>query len=251
MALFGRKQVHGLQPVQLNSVVEDASRMLSKLLGEDIELQLSLQKDLGLVEAHPCQLEQVLLNLSVNARDAMPDGGKLVIQTAAVSPEDAESGKFSAPSAREFVQLAVTDSGLGIPAEQLTRIFDPFFTTKPEGRGTGLGLAMVDAIIRQSRGFIRVDSELNRGTRFRIWLPVVTRSQPDTHHFPSSEPEVVAGSGTLLVVEEDNAVRAASAEFLSSIGYRVLCAANGREACMRERPTLGRSISWLPTSSCP
>jgi len=139
LLVFGRKQVQGLQPVELNSIIKDASQMLSKVLGEDIELQLSLQKDLGPVEADPGQLDQVLLNLTVNARDAMPDGGKLVIQTQTVSSDDPDIGKLPT-SMREFILLSVTDSGVGIPAEQLLRIFDPFFTTKAEGKGTGLGL---------------------------------------------------------------------------------------------------------------
>ena len=230
LLMFGRKQANGCQPVQLNSVVEDASRMLSKLLGEDIEVKLSLQDNLRLVEANPGQLQQVLVNLAVNARDAMPHGGKIVVQTQAVSPEDIDRLNLPMHSARGFVLLAVTDSGLGIQAEHLPRIFDPFFTTKPEGKGTGLGLAMVNNIIRQSRGFIRVDSEINRGTRFRIWLPVASQSKADSHYFPSSEPEFVPAAGTLLVVEDDDAVRAATAEFLSTIGYRVLSAANGEEA---------------------
>ena len=229
LLVFGRKQVQGLQPVELNSIIKDASQMLSKVLGEDIELQLSLQKDLGPVEADPGQLDQVLLNLTVNARDAMPDGGKLVIQTQTVSSDDPDIGKLPT-SMREFILLSVTDSGVGIPAEQLLRIFDPFFTTKAEGKGTGLGLATVDSIIRQSHGFIRVDSELNRGTRFRIWLPRASRSQTGTHSIPCSEPDAVGGSETVLVVEDDDGVRETTAEFLSSIGYRVLSAGNGPEA---------------------
>ena len=136
----------------------------------------------------------------------MPDGGKLVIQTQTVSSDDPAIGKLPT-SIREFVLLSVSDSGVGIPAEQLLQIFDPFFTTKPEGKGTGLGLATVDSIIRQSHGFIRVDSELNRGTRFKIWLPRASRSQSGTHSIPCSEPDAVGGSETVLVVEDDDGVR--------------------------------------------
>lgn len=181
------------------------------------------------MEADPGQLEQVLLNVTVKARDAMPDGGKLIIPTQTVSRNDFEIGKLPTSSTREFVLLSVTDSGVGIPAEQLLRIFDPFFATKPEDKVAGLGLATVDSIIRQRHGFIRVDSELDRGTRFRIWLQRASRSEREKHPSPS-EPEAVGGSETVLVVEDDNAVREATAEFLASIGYRVLSARNGTEA---------------------
>src|SRR5207302_5320755 len=133
-------------------------------------------------------------------------------------------------SISEFVLLSVSDSGVGIPAERLLRIFDPFFTTKAEDKGTGLGLATVDSIIRQSHGFIRVDSELGCGTRFRIWLQRASHSQPEKHPLPSPDQAGVGGSETVLVVEDDAAVAQATAEYLASMGYRVLSASNGTKA---------------------
>jgi two-component system cell cycle sensor histidine kinase/response regulator CckA len=224
----GRRQTRRPEQLSINSVVEEVSRMLTKLLGEDVELQLSLQEGLGAVTADSGQLEQVLLNLAVNARDAMPDGGKLVIQTTPVPVSESDLADVTPGKIHELVELAVCDSGHGIPEEQLSRIFDPFFTTKPEGQGTGLGLAIVDSIVRQNGGFIRVESSPDHGTTFRIYLPVA----PEQDRKPEllSFSEVVPGSGTVLVVEDDHSVLKATVEFLSSIGYYVLSAANGVEA---------------------
>jgi two-component system cell cycle sensor histidine kinase/response regulator CckA len=182
---FARKHVHSPGQFSINSVIEEVSGMLTNVLGEDIELELLLQKDVDSVTIDPSQLDQVLLHLALNARDAMPDGGKLVVRTQSVQVNESDSSNVNHEGIHELVEITVSDSGQLIPEDQLPRIFDPLFTTKPEGKGTGLGLTMVDGIIRQSGGFIRVESMLGRGTTFRIYLPVAS---PGVDRPPASFP---------------------------------------------------------------
>ena len=226
---FSRKQVMHTRPISVNTVVAGLEKMLRRLIGEDIELVISLGDLLHLVNADPGQLEQVIINLAVNARDAMHNGGKLRITTSnAVLPADSR-GKRAEPSANGHVMVEVKDNGVGMTREIQQRIFEPFFTTKEQGKGTGLGLATVYGIVTQSGGEVRLHSELNRGTTFRIFFPALAtavESVPavaETHNVPR-------GNETVLIVEDDAALRALAARVLESTGYKVLLARNGVEA---------------------
>jgi len=227
---FGRQQAQQLQLFSLNSVVEEACRMLPRVIGEDIEMRVELGQDLGRVRADSGQIEQVLLNLAINARDAMPQGGKLSIETRLSDERDAGFREHSKSPASGYVLLTVSDTGQGISDKNLPRIFEPFYTTKPVGSGTGLGLAMVYGIVRQSDGFISVHSEPGKGSTFKIYLPVAAPPVREIAAPAPPEKPVHGGSETLLVVEDEDAVRQSEVEFLSTIGYTVLSAANGKDA---------------------
>jgi two-component system cell cycle sensor histidine kinase/response regulator CckA len=227
---FGRKQVQALQFLDLNSIIQDISRMLPRLIGEDIELMVVASKKLGRVRADPVQVEQVLMNLAANARDAMPLGGKLVIETADVRLDESYVQRRSVVPPGNYVLLTVTDSGGGIAPQHLPHIFEPFYTTKAEGKGTGLGLATVYGIVKQSGGFVWVYSEPGLGTTFKIYLPCVRQ---ESHESLSPKPaEKPSGNGceTLLLVEDEATVRQATLEFLNLKGYIVLQAKNGEDA---------------------
>jgi len=226
---FGRKQMQTLQLLDLNSIIEEINKMLPRLIGEDIELEFVPGKKLGRVKADPVQIEQVLMNLAANARDAMPKGGRLVIETASVQLDDAYVQAHSIVPPGEYVLLTVTDSGEGISPEHLSHIFEPFYTTKEEGEGTGLGLATVYGIVKQNSGFIWVYSERGLGTTFKIYLP---RAR-DARVVPQLALPVegyLGGCETLLLAEDEPAVRQSTREFLSLNGYIVLEAKNGAEA---------------------
>ena len=227
---FGRKQVQCLQLLSLNSVVEEACSMLPCVIGEDVALRLELGKGLGQVRADSGQIEQVLLNLAINARDAMPNGGELFLKTRLADAGDGLIREHPTSPATEYILLTVSDTGQGIPDENLPRIFEPFYTTKPEGSGTGLGLAMVYGIVRQSDGFISVHSQPGKGSTFKIYLPVAAPAGREIASPGSAEKRVDGGSETLLIVEDEDAVRQSEVEFLSTIGYTVISAANGKEA---------------------
>jgi PAS domain S-box-containing protein len=226
---FSRKQV--LQPavLDLNLLVAEAARMLPPLLGENIELVLTLDPALGRVKADPGQVQQIIMNLAVNARDAMPEGGELVLATKNIALEAPIVGGHDAIPTGSYVMLAVSDTGHGIDAEIRSHIFEPFYTTKPRDKGTGLGLATVYGIVDQSGGHIQVESEPARGTSFRIYLPrvadVVEAPRPGKVLAGS-----MRGSETILVVEDDDGVRKLTREFLKINGYSVLEARNGAEA---------------------
>jgi two-component system cell cycle sensor histidine kinase/response regulator CckA len=226
----GRSQAPGLHAVNLNSVVESACRLLARVLGEDVELRVSWGDGIGCINADPGQIERMLLNLAVNARDAMPAGGTLSIETKAVSA--ARTGA-SEPGCADFAQhvlLEVTDTRDGIPAQDIPKIFRPFYTTKVEGKGNGLGLAMVERTVKQSGGSITVESEPSKGTTFRLYFPVIAHMREKPVTLATTECCSPRGSETVLVVEDDDKVRECSSDFLSSLGYRVLAAANGEEA---------------------
>ena len=226
---FGRKQVQTLQLLDLNSVIHEISRMLLRMIGEDIEFVFAPSENLGIVKADSIQIEQVLMNLAGNARDAMPFGGKLTIETIAVTLDEVYLQKHTIVPAGEYVLLVVTDTGLGIAPRHLPHIFEPFYTTK-ESEGTGLGLATVYGIVKQSGGFVWVYSEVGMGTTFKIYLP---RVHAEVGHLPSPAPaEEFAPSGceTLLLVEDEAAVRQSEREFLLLSGYIVLEAADGEDA---------------------
>ncbi len=225
---FGRKQMQSLQVLDLNSIVQDIGRMLPRLIGEDIQLQIVPGKNLGRVKADPVQIEQIVMNLAANARDAMPHGGTLTIETATVQLDGAYLQKHSMVPPGDYVLLTVTDSGEGIGTEHLPHIFEPFYTTKREGKGTGLGLATVYGIVKQNGGFVWVYSELAMGTTFRIYLPRVRREVDKLIPVQPVE-SAPRGSETLLLVEDEKAVRASAREFLELNGFTVLEAENGEE----------------------
>jgi PAS domain S-box-containing protein len=226
---FSRKQV--LQPavLDLNAVVRDVAKMLSRLIGEDIQLRTALAPGLGAVLADPGQIEQVLMNLAVNARDAMPKGGTLVIETADLDVDrvGAEFGQVASPG--RYVMLAVTDAGCGMNATTMAHLFEPFFTTKEKGKGTGLGLATVYGIVKQSGGFIRVESELDRGSAFRVFLPRAAEERPRAAG-PTMAGPLPTGWETILLAEDDAALRAMACKMLTEAGYTVLAASGADEA---------------------
>ncbi len=226
---FGRKQMQSLQLLDLNIIIEDINKMLPRLIGEDIELVFVPGRDLGRTKADPVQIEQILMNLVANARDAMPKGGRLVIETASVRLDDAYVQEHSIVSPGAYVLLTVTDTGQGIAPEHLSHIFEPFYTTKEEGKGTGLGLATVYGIVKQNSGFIWVYSEPGLGTTFKIYLPQAAPARLVLQ--PSLPIEgCPRGCETLLLAEDEAAVRQATREFLTLNGYIVLEAKNGTEA---------------------
>ena len=236
---FGRKQMQTLQLLDLNLIIEDINKMLPRLIGEDIELVFVPGKKLGKVKADPVQIEQVLMNLVANARDAMPKGGKLVIETASLRLDEPYVQAHSIVPPGEYVLLTVTDSGTGIAPEHLLHIFEPFYTTKEEGKGTGLGLATVYGIVKQNSGFIWVYSEPGMGTTFKIYLPRVRQTKLAPQPTVPSEGSP-RGCETLLLAEDEEAVRRSAREFLSLQGYVVLEAANGAEALALAQTYHGR-----------
>ena len=227
---FGRKQMLQPVPLDMNGVVRGLEKMLRRILGEDIELVHDLTPDLGVVRADPGQLEQVIMNVVVNARDAMPRGGSLILTSANLELGEAE-GRQLGVAPGTYVTLSVADSGCGMDAETRSRIFEPFFTTKDRGKGTGLGLSTAFGIVRQSGGHILVDSEVGLGTRFRILLPRV-HAAPTVRASSRPPPVSTGGNETILVVEDEDAVRAIARRILEADGFKVLAAANGGEALL-------------------
>jgi CheY-like chemotaxis protein len=226
---FSRKQV--LQPavLDLGRVVRSMGQMLHRLIGEDVVLHIAEDPEGGHVYADPSQIEQVLLNLAVNARDAMPMGGRLVITTAQVNGDDAWAREHpDIPSGRWLV-LTVSDSGVGMDAETRAHVFEPFFTTKAGGQGTGLGLSTVYGIVRQSGGHVEVESQPGRGATFRIYLPRL-EEPVEASPLALAAASVPRGSETVLLVEDEPDVRDLLGEILGMQGYRVLVAADGEEA---------------------
>ena len=227
---FSRRQVLQPRVLNLNSLVTETQRMLQRLMGEDIEQKVVLDPALGKTKADPGQMVQVIMNLAVNARDAMPRGGKLTIETANVSFDDVTTFYGVDVPPGQYVLLSVTDTGTGMDAETLGRLFEPFFTTKEAGKGTGLGLATVYGIVKQSGGYVFVDSQLRRGTAFRVYLPQVDRPVEDVSPQPKKMADLPSGSATFLVVEDERAFRELLRDGLQSRGYHVLVASNGVEA---------------------
>jgi two-component system, cell cycle sensor histidine kinase and response regulator CckA len=228
---FSRRQLLQPKVFHLNSVVSELEKMLKRLIGEDIKLSTVLDPELGNVKADAGQIEQVIMNLAVNARDAMPKGGKLIIETANVDLDGEYTGHHLSVTPGPYVMLAVTDTGSGMDPKTQERIFDPFFTTKELGKGSGLGLSMVYGIVKQSHGNIWVYSEVGRGTTFKIYLPRVSEGEPEYKR--SREPEkTLRGSETVLLAEDEERVRKLARKALESYGYQVLEAANGGAALL-------------------
>jgi PAS domain S-box-containing protein len=225
---FSRKQVLHPRMLDLNSVVKNMGSMLGRLMGEDVELRFELTPDCPTVMADPHQLEQVIMNLAVNARDAMPGGGRLLLETTTVEQDESFPVPRPENSSRRYAVLAVTDTGMGMDEVTRLRVFEPFFTTKAAGQGTGLGLSMVQGIVTQSGGFVRIYSEPGRGTAFKIHLPLL--SGQATEADKPAAGRSLRGRETVLVVEDQDAVRRFTVEALTEYGYRVVHAANAREA---------------------
>jgi CheY-like chemotaxis protein len=226
---FSRRQVLQPRVIGLNQVVAGMGKLLPRLIGEDIRLDLALAPDLASVSADPGQIEQVILNLAVNARDAMPDGGRLTIATANAVLDAVFAARNPIVQTGTYVRLSVTDTGQGMDEETLARVFEPFFTTKGPGKGTGLGLATVYGIVKQSGGYIFVRSQPGEGTTFDVYLPAVPPSAEEPTSAPPPD-QPGEGSETILLAEDDAAVRSLARRALEQYGYRVLEAANGREA---------------------
>lgn len=228
---FSRKQVMEPKVIDLNSIVSTMDRLLRRLLGEDVELYVSLDPQLGAVKADPGQIEQVIMNLAVNARDAMPGGGHLTIETKNVDFDSSGSKDRNMPSPGSYAMIAVTDTGTGMDRETITHIFEPFFTTKELGKGTGLGLSTAYGIVKQSGGHVAVYSEVGRGSCFKVYLPIAAGSVIE-HESRMVAPVAQAAHETILLVEDEDGVRALVKQILQKNGYVVIEARNGAEALL-------------------
>jgi len=226
---FSRRQIMQPKVISLNILIDELEKMLRRLIGEDIELTTKKHSDLGAVKADPTQMEQVILNLAVNSRDAMPGGGKLIIETRNVTFSSDLQLERVTMLAGEYVLLSVTDNGAGMDEKTRVNIFEPFYTTKEKGKGTGLGLSTVYGIIKQTGGYIWVYSEPRKGTTFKIYLPRVADKIEDAV-IRKSQPETLKGKETILLVEDDDGVREVSEMILTQFGYSVLTASDGETA---------------------
>jgi two-component system, cell cycle sensor histidine kinase and response regulator CckA len=229
---FSRQQTLRPQILQLPDVVSEVSHLLKRLLGETVQLEVQHGRSIGAVRADPGQLEQVIVNLGVNARDAMPEGGTLTIETKAINQADVRAMGSEILPIGDYALLSMSDSGTGISKENLSKIFEPFFTTKEVGKGTGLGLSTVYGIVKQSGGFIFAESELGKGTRFDIYLPVHAGGMPEQKTLATLDapPKEMWGTGRLLIVEDEPMVRAVAERALVRQGYTVETACDGEEA---------------------
>jgi signal transduction histidine kinase/CheY-like chemotaxis protein len=228
---FSRKEVVAPKILNVNEVIRDIEKMLPRLIGEDVEIVTVLTEDLGPVKADPGQIEQIIMNLAVNARDAMPEGGKLTIETRDVSLDQDYAKHHMDVRSGPYVLLSMSDTGVGMDQMTQTHIFEPFFTTKEEGRGTGLGLSTVYGIVKLSDGHIRVYSEPGKGTTFKIYLPRVQEAGSKEINDARAE-SLPKGNETVLVVEDDEALRNLAERILASAGYTVHKASNGGEALL-------------------
>ncbi|NIJ07009.1 two-component system cell cycle sensor histidine kinase/response regulator CckA [Sphingomonas vulcanisoli] len=233
---FSRQQTLRPQLLQLPEVISEITNLLRRLLGETVRLEVKHGRNLGTVRADPGQLEQVIVNLAVNARDAMPEGGRVTLETFAVPARDVRRMRSDIMPIQDYTALKVSDTGFGIPQDNLSKIFEPFFTTKEVGKGTGLGLSTVYGIVKQTDGFIFAESDVGHGTSFVMYLPVHEAGAADAGEAEAAPVRVEGqagelwGSGTILLVEDETMVRAVAERALTRQGYRVLTATNGEEA---------------------
>jgi PAS domain S-box-containing protein len=239
---FARRQVLQPRALDLNTVTSGLTSFLDKVIGKDIELKV-LTAPLDPIKADPTQLEQVLMNLCLNARDAMPGGGRLVVETEMVELDDSYCRFYPGAAPGRYAVLSVSDTGAGMDGETRERIFEPFFTTKPRGKGTGMGLAMVYGIVKQHGGFIHVYSEPGEGSLFRVYLPVADGAQAESPSAKGLVPSLseMQGTETILLADDHEAIREMARHALVSLGYRVLSACDGVEAlrlCEGEAPAL-------------
>src|SRR5207249_5182580 len=229
LLVFSRQQVFEPRVVDVNALVIETEQLLRRLIGEDTELRTALAPALGAVRADASQLEQVILNLVVNARDAMPRGGVVTIETTDVELDGGYADRHVPARPGPYVLLAVSDTGVGMDAATQARLFEPFFTTKPPSEGTGLGLATVYGIVKQSSGYIWAYSEPHHGTTFKIYFPRVGRA-PEPVAAPDVPVATMRGSEVILVVEDQDEVRRLTRRMLEARGYAVLAAASGPDA---------------------
>ena len=241
---FGRKQVAQMKPTDINAIVSEMDRFLQRTLGSDIDLVTELESHLGTILADPSNLEQILMNLAVNARDAMPSGGTLRIKTRNVTLSEADCLRMPGATPDDYVLLTVRDSGCGMSKDVRERAFEPFFTTKPEGRGTGLGLSIIYGIVQQARGFIDLDTEVGKGTEFRLYFPRITNKA--AHATVDANAPARGGHETILLVEDEQIVRKLTVRLLTSLGYSVIEAGTGFEALELAKQH-GSSISLVLT----
>ena len=235
---FSRRQTLRPQVLDLGEALSDLSMLLRRVIGEKVTLEVVHGRDLWPVKTDLSQLEHVIVNLAVNARDAMPEGGKLLVRTGNVTTDDCKRLDYKGMPAADYVQIEVQDAGTGIPADIIEQIFEPFFTTKDIGKGTGLGLSTVYGFIKQTGGFIYVDTEIGKGTTFRIFLPrhipAAAEAAPAKAEIaapaPAKPPADDTGQGIILLVEDEEGLRGLNARGLRSRGYTVLEAGNGVEA---------------------
>lgn len=242
---FSRKQVLNPQVINLNSIVEEIGKLVLRLIGEDIELVITKASDLGFIRADASQIEQIVMNLVVNARDAMPAGGRLLIETSTQELDHSYGSDHSVMAPGPYVLLSVTDTGTGMDTETQARIFEPFFTTKEKGKGTGLGLATVYGVVKQSGGFIWVYSELGKGTSFKIYFPQIEGVEEQAPAVRQLT-EIPKGTETVLLAEDEPDVRDIARQFLESGGYKVLEARDGAEALSLAK-ACGHDIGLLVT----
>ncbi len=241
---FSRRQVMRPRVINVNAVITDTERMLRRLIGEDIVLHLVLQADLGNIKADPSHIEQAIVNLVVNSRDAMPAGGRVTVETADVCLDESYARTHTGVQPGEFVMVAVSDTGDGMDADVRRRIFEPFFTTKEQGKGTGLGLATVYGMVKQTGGDIWVYSEPGKGTTFKLYFPKV--ADPLSASPAAMVEPTLRGNETILVVEDEPSVRGITVKMLDQLGYVTISAASGAEALEMSKSHSG-AISLLLT----
>jgi signal transduction histidine kinase len=227
---FSRKQIMEIKVINLNFLITNMTKMIGRLIGEHIELQLDLENKLPNIKADPSQIEQILMNMAVNAKDAMPSGGRLTIRTSAVFINDEETKGHTGMKPGSYNMLAIQDTGEGMTQEVQNDIFEPFFTTKVRGKGTGLGLATVYGIVKQHKSYIFVDSEPGQGTLFTIYFPVTGKEAPECECERQKPGTFRQASETVLVVDDDASIRGVITHTLAPLGYKCLKAANGIEA---------------------
>jgi CheY-like chemotaxis protein/two-component sensor histidine kinase len=226
---FSRKQLINPTTISLNDVIRKVEKFLSRIIGEDIELRASLSADALMIFADEMQIEQIMMNLATNARDAMPNGGQLHIETRRVSFDDEFVRAQGEALPGFYAELSVTDTGAGMDEKVRERLFEPFFTTKELGRGTGLGLSIVYGIVKQNNGYITVSSEIGQGTTFKIYLPLVKSGVSASKSDPVQE-QPQGGTETILLAEDNQIVRSLTRDVLIEFGYKVIEAADGAEA---------------------